>query len=596
MIDRAPGGVKATKGVRREIGWLAVATTLGLALRCWRLDLVSFHYDGAEALAWTCEALRQGRLPLTGIVNSLGFRNPPGLEWVLAPAVALTPDPRAATVWLAMWVTSGAWPMWWLGRRLAGRLGGWVAAVSYLVLPITVFGARSLWAQFLLIPFGAWSLAGAAAYLETRRRCALLVSLALAGFATAVHLSAGAWLGGLVGWCLVEAWRQRHVQGRESRRFWLAVAGTILVVALVLAPSALDALRVRLHPPQVQPAHVAKFGMRAPLPKPWSGRLAEAFGGLFDPLSSVGVTAGIEREWPEGWFVTSRFVDVAMLCFGLVGVGGLLMGARRGTGRWGVGSVRMEAGLARLVLAWLFSVPWVAAVAVAYPNATYFYFGAPAMFAAASLGYCLVIEGGARLVGRMREVGAKFSGRFVGERVRTEGLRGESDAVAEGGAGGAKSSEENIEGRVGRGWTCLAGTCGAAVLAGIYAGLFFVSMRVVDERRWIAGAYYIPLGEQLGLVREFAREGVGRGHIVHLSGPWFQRSYDYLFHEVVGARVGERAVVMEDLALRVHQRARSQFLERALDRVSGSVRWKIFPSLAGARDFANAFYAIAPED
>lgn len=558
-----------------EVAALLVLLVVALALRWWRLDLMPFHYDAAEALARTRETLSLGHPPLTGIVNSLGFRNPAGLEWVFLPAALLSPDPRFAAGWGAVLVVSGVVPLWWIGRRLAGAALGWSWALLYAFLPQVVFSSRDVWAQHLLIPCGAWSLALALRALPseapagTRRRggeTALVGAIALAAVATLVHLCASIWLIGLCGWFV---WRWRATQ-RHGRVVVILLALTILA----LTPSLLDFVQVRLHPPTAKPPHVAKFEALAPPPKALPGRLGEAYAGLFVPLASVATLSGIETVLASGWRQSMRAIDVALLIAALAGLALLILRAgdlrrvRRGEAGRQAGRPSPTRGVVTLVpahalvlVAWLFVAPAVAAIGVRYPNGTYFFFALPALLLLPIVSVGAFLQGLASLVRGKLERGAGLSQACsLSRRVVSGALLGVF-----------------------------------AVLALLYSGFFVTAMKSLERARVVYGSYYTPLREQLGLAREFDRAGIGRGHLVHLGGPWFQRSYDYLLEEVLNVPMRPLAVVMEDFFLRRSQPMRRTFLERNLSRSWGTIRWDVFPSLADARRFADRFYAIPVE-
>jgi hypothetical protein len=580
---------------RLECAGLIALCAVGLALRWWRLDLMAFRYDAAEALARARQTVDLGYPPLTGIVNSLGFRNPAGLEWVILPAVLISPDPRAAAAWIGLLVMSGMLALWWAARQLAGRAGAWAAAALYVFLPQTVFSSRDVWAQHLLIPAGAWSLAfalralagsreaaerasavdqaGRASADESRARAPdvcprvgvprpLLGALALAGVATTIHLCAALWFAGLFVWL---TWFAREGAGRcapatdapprkrPAPEFVLGLVVAVLVV-LALVPSFLDWRAVRANPAPVKPPHIAKFELSAPAPKAFPGRLSEACAGIFDPLSSLQAASGIEKHMPASWQTAARGADVALLLAALLGVGVTVLAAlaRRPSEASPLG---VPSSVARLLVLWIFAPPVLAGAAVRYPNATYFYFALPAVL-------LLVV------------LGVRGAGRAVLHRANAA-------------AGGA--STRLVRAR--RGLTVAA----LALVAGLccfYAIFFVAAMLTVARVRTVNGPYYTPLREQLGLVREFDRAGLGRGNLVHLGGPWFQRSYDYLIEAVLQVPMRPPAIVIEDLLLRRAQPTRQRFIEGTLPRRWGSIRWQVFPTQADAWKFADEFYSV----
>lgn len=576
-VDERPGHSNAKK---IELVALLALFGVALALRWWRLDLMPFRFDAAEALIRTRETLSLGHPPRTGIVNSLGFRNPAGLEWLILPPALLSADPRAAAGWIGVLVASGIFALWWCGWLLGGRSLAWSAALLYAFLPQTVFSSRDIWAQHLLIPLGAWSLAlrlhalqgaksdratgsptnaddeSAAEFPQPAGTSSslpnhfslLLLATALAGVAALVHLAASLWFAALFIATLVHVLK---VPMRHARRN-LALCGILLAGFVCLAaPSFLDWHTVRTNPPQEKPPHVRKFEQMAPPPKALAGRMAEAYAGVFDPLASLQTLVGIEQELPDGVILSTRFTDLALLCLALSGLALCLLAALPQT--ISSRSVPLETQPARLLLAWSFFPPAVTGALMRYPNGTYFYFALGATLLIVCLGARWLVIG---LSSRMRK----------------------------------QTEQAATQPRVARLLPLV-----FALLALLHVIFYVVSMQTLDRVRVVNGPYYMPLREQLGLVGEFDKAGIGRGHLFHLGGPWFQRSFDYLLHELLKVPPRAAAVVAEDTLLRRSQPARLRFVEKSLDRQWGTIRWRLFPTWEEAVEFANAFYHLPLE-
>jgi hypothetical protein len=562
---------------RRDALVLALMASVALVLRWWRLDLMPFRYDAAEALARTREALAMGHPPWTGIVNSLGFRNPPGLEWIIFPAVMLSPDPRVAAAWIGLLIVSGIMPAWRIGYLLGGRPAAWFLALLYAFLPQTIFASRDVWAQHLLIPLGAWGLmfalravlhvhdfgpadasssdapdAASATVPRSATATSLSASVLCAAVATTVHMASILWFLGLLGYGFFAVGRRRHAP-RWRPVLALAGIGALLLVALL--PSLFDWYQTRRFPPREKPPHVSKFEMLAPPPKPIPGRLQEAYSGLFDPLSTTQVLGGIEQHLPPAPLVIVNSVDLLLLAFALGGLARLLLLAapRARPAPADPSALRF----ARLLLTWLLLPPVFVAVFMRYPNATYLYFSMTGLLACVLVGWQGLLE----FLFRLRPPRAAHLPRPAAapaiDRLFVRAMVVPIMCV------------------------CL-----------IYGGFYVMAMDTVARVRTVNGPYYSPLREQLGLVREFDKAGIGRDHLVHLGGAWFQRSYDYLLDEVLRVPPRPAAVVMEDTLLRRSQPERLEFVRRSLDREWATIRWRVFPSLAEAQNFADMFYRI----
>lgn len=552
--------------------WIGVALTAlvcaGVALRWWRLDLMPFRYDAAEALFRARETFILGHPPLTGIVNSLGFRNPAGLQWIILPAVLLSPDPRVSAAWIGLLVAAGVFPLFWLGRRLGGTAVGWATAFLYAFHPQTIFSSRDVWAQHLLIPLGAWALmfAAKACFCCERRSLqptaqesedvlhspltCLVAAVALAAVASLVHLAAAMWLGALMVWAGWPCWIVRSA-GATRRPFVLLLA-ILGVFVLAVTPSLLDWFSLRTSPPTEKPPHIAKFELLAPEPKAFPGRLGEAYSGIFAPLASLQVLGGIEKDLPPTYFCAGRLTDLALLSFALLGLARLLLACTRSPS--GASQEEFPPALAWLLSAWILLPPAFVGLLMRYPNATYLYFALGAVF------LCAVLGAQWLFVGARRVVSAALS---APPNVPAE-RRGPEYVIT-----------------------------GLFFALAVFHVLFFVeAMNTVERVRVADGPYYTPLKEQLGLVREFDRAGIGRNHLLHLGGPWFQRSYDYLLHEVLRVPARSSAVVMEDIRLRRSHPLRQDFVVRNLDREWGTIHWGLFATWDDAKRMADVFYHL----
>lgn len=543
---------------------------LALALRWYRLDLMSFRYDQAEVLFRARETLRDG-LPLTGIINSLGFRNAPGFVWALLPAAVFTPKPETASAWMGILTVSGIWPLWLIARR-ACPSAWWVPCLLYAVMPAHVFSGRSLWAQWLLPPMGMWALlwlliAYDPAERIHRRYFASAAALAMLSAAASVHLAALLYVCVAVAvltsiWLLVASpagdssaietspvARLRSTVGpgmqgeKRSRngRFeqwglrshpvkkWLLVVTFGLLPLISLIPSALDYFRVRSLPPLEKPAHVQKFESLMPEPEPFAGRLRDAFAGQFEQLSSI---AQVQGAWNPGESPVLRAVTTAadLLILGLIFAGiGISLVSLKSPGR--------SARLAGMILITGLVLPTLfAAVAVPRVNATYLALAVPIPLLMAGVSVAVAPH-------RLKLV--------------------------------------------------LVGLLLSASVAHVWFTI--AALHRIDETRFVNGTYYIPLSDQRSMAKKLASRGVSSGRLTHLSGEWFQRSYDYLFREELRASEVSRMplwALIEDINLRRQQPVRADFVKQHAELWQGSVGAILLPSEEEAVSLTNGFYAL----
>jgi len=579
---------------------------LGLMLRWWRLDLMPFRFDAAEALARARETLVHGFPPVTGIVNSLGFRNPAGLQWLILPTALVSPDPRLSAAWIAVLFMLGVWPMVRLGATVGGHWGACMLGIVYTFHPICVFASRDVWAQNLLPTFGAWVLWWVVRA-RTTPPCQTANLLARAfcviSVAAAVHLSAIAWW--ITLWGIAFSLMRQTTRGRDgeassssdphggplsgtpqpqSPRFtiWMRPTLAALVLLLLLLPSALDFFRVQWAPVQAKPDFVEDFERRMPPPKPTTMRVADSLAALFEPWSSVGATGGAAQLLP-GWVVwLAAGVDLVLMLASLLGFVVVLVASVRPSA-----NPALPKDLARILLAWVL-VPTVgAAVFLRYPNSTYLYCALPATF--------LFVTVGLRSVAELFRRGILARASWAKAADRRVVLSESPSAVP-------KNEVYYFEASAPKNPICVRAVVGIglALLALPYLVFQLAIVRELDRAGRVDGPYYIPLSEQVALVQDLKAAGVRSGRFVHLAGGWFQRPYDYLLEWLApsssAASTGAPMWgVAEDLLLRRSRPKCQEFCKRVLRRNRGSVRWDVFPNEEAVVQILNQYSRIPPE-
>jgi hypothetical protein len=173
----------------KSVQWLILAAILALAagLRLGRLGLVEFKFDEATTARSALAIARREQLPTVGMVSSRGPRNPALMSYVLAPALAIAPDPRVAAGWLAFLGTVAVGVTYWLGNEYLGWPVGAFAAAMFAASPWAVFLSRKIWAQNLpLLSLGF--VAALLAVVARKRPWALAGALAAAAGLLSLHL------------------------------------------------------------------------------------------------------------------------------------------------------------------------------------------------------------------------------------------------------------------------------------------------------------------------------------------------------------------------------------------------------------------------
>ncbi len=547
--DPGPSGSKGfqfrpPKPTSLDVVFLLTLGIVALGLRWYRLDLISFRYDAAEALFRARETFSLGRPPLTGIENSLGFRNPGGFIWTILPAALLSPRVELATGWVGLITVTALWPIYRMGRILLPGLAWVLPCAAYVAAPWAVFAGRNVWAQNLMPVFGAWALwtlllARDDSRPPRRRSIAAVVSIAILGFATSVHLSGAAYL--IAAMLLLMSPLRK---GLLSKGSVFGVSTVLVISGALLIPALFDRQHAMAHP-KVKPEHIVKYEAQMPPPPPLLSRVRAGLAGQFGLLSSMDATSGIERQLSPPLTRAASLVDFSLLLLTLAGLTGCALGLRTGTIQVAVTSEmpydtrRSTAAAGRAVLVWLGLPALLGALFVSHLNATYFAPAFPAVLLLAGAGACFLRN--TRAIDQLSLLAA-------------------------------------------------------GLLLVVYSWLFFAGMSAIDRSRFVEGIYYIPLADQERVAWRARQAGVPQGHLYHLSGLWFQHSYDYLHKEVAGTPTDDGGtgpwLVMDDLLLRRRFPLRHEWLEEHLPHSLGTVRYRVVTTRTDAERLANAFYAV----
>jgi hypothetical protein len=519
---------------RAEVVVLLLIAIAALALRWWRLDLVSFRYDSAEAAFRARETLKQGFPPLTGIVNSHGFRNAPGFIYLILPPFLFSPDIRLAVAWNSFLELSGILPLFLLARRRFGKWHWLLPCVAYAFLPMLVAGSRSLWAQNLVPPVGAWALLlldhvrDMAAASKSRGRAGVAL-VAVLGLGMSVHFSCALW----AAFSLAAAWRPL-VKAPLPRRYGIIGAAVAVVCVLSFVPSIMDWNYRRDHPLE-KPEHVLQFEAQMGAPDPAWIRISKTYRGFFDWFASDQAESGAEIEMPTEWLRSVAIGDLIYVVLMLAGIARALVLVMR--------RQHPLAGFATLVLAWAFVPALPGALFISRVNSSYFVCGLPALLLLPAFAIAAIQE------------------KYPANLARALPVAG-------------------------------------LLVAALWLAFYLEFVHIVNTKRFIRGQYYIPLAEQRKTAQALAKAGIRRGGFTHISGDWFQRPYEYLLEQEPGAaqpaRADEPHAVMEDSYLRRDEPIRLQFLQKNFNIRVGSVGILLFPNEEVAQTFLATFWSLPP--
>jgi len=166
----------------------AALLLLALFLRLRGLDTTGLWGDQAFTLNTAMRWVNGGPLPLAANKSSVGFVNPPLIEYLYGAALFLWRDILSVSLLtllggLAAVVVTGA-----VTAQLFGRRAGLWAMLAFAVAPWAVFWSQLIWNQTMVPPFAALALGGLLLYLFDRPRAGYLIgSFAAAAAMIQVH-------------------------------------------------------------------------------------------------------------------------------------------------------------------------------------------------------------------------------------------------------------------------------------------------------------------------------------------------------------------------------------------------------------------------
>ena len=195
-------------------------------------------YEMLTMLLW----VRDGQVPLLGPVSSVpGIHHGAGFYWLLAPGAFLTDaNPVAATATLAVLSVGGVAATWWLGREVAGPLGGHVAGLLMAVSPSAISASTFVWNSNIVAPFAALATAAAWHAWRTRRARWWLLAAVGALFMLHGHLLAIVAVPPLAALLIADVARRP----RPDRATMLGpVIGAVAILAAGYAPTLIHQLR-----------------------------------------------------------------------------------------------------------------------------------------------------------------------------------------------------------------------------------------------------------------------------------------------------------------------------------------------------------------
>ena len=166
----------------------AAILLLALALRLRGLDTTGLWGDQAFTLNTAMRWINGGDMPLAANKSSVGFVNPPMIEYLYAAALWLWRDVLSVSLLTMLGGVVAVAVTGFVTARLFGRRAGLWAMLAFAVAPWAVFWSQLIWNQTMVPPFAALALGSLMLYLTDRpRRSYLVVAFAAAAVMTQVH-------------------------------------------------------------------------------------------------------------------------------------------------------------------------------------------------------------------------------------------------------------------------------------------------------------------------------------------------------------------------------------------------------------------------
>lgn len=175
--------------IRQRYWLIALAIMLiALALRLRGLETTGLWGDQAFTLNTAMRWVNGGAMPLAANKSSVGFVNPPMIEYLYAAALAVWPDILSVSLLTLLGGLLAVAVTGFVTARLFGRRAGLWAMLAFAVAPWAVTWSQLIWNQTMVPPFAALTLGGLLLYLAGRPRAVyLVVAFAAAAAMTQVH-------------------------------------------------------------------------------------------------------------------------------------------------------------------------------------------------------------------------------------------------------------------------------------------------------------------------------------------------------------------------------------------------------------------------
>ena len=204
--------------------WAGLVGVVAIAawLRYSYFGLLEFQGDEAYAANLALQFVKTGKLPLAGLMSSVGVTNPPLFIYLLIPMFAINASPVFVSGCIALLGLAAVVITWYIGRKYYGPVAGPVAGLFFAVAPWAVIYSRKIWAQDFVPVFATATMWAVHSLVLSKKPKAIFWCVLLPLCVVQIHFSG---LALTVAVIAIIAWLRPKIDWR------FAIAG--IVVALV---------------------------------------------------------------------------------------------------------------------------------------------------------------------------------------------------------------------------------------------------------------------------------------------------------------------------------------------------------------------------
>ncbi len=212
----------------RRNEWLGLAAIVALAagLRYAYFGLLEFQGDEAYAANLALQFVKTGKLPLAGLMSSVGVTNPPLFIYLLIPMFALNASPVFVSGCIALLGLAAVVLTWHIGRKYYGPAAGLVAGLFFAVSPWAVIYSRKIWAQDFVPVFATATMWAVHALVLGKKPKAIFWCVLLPLCVVQIHFSGLALTAAVV---VIVAWLRPKID-------WRFAAAGLAAAVVTLAP------------------------------------------------------------------------------------------------------------------------------------------------------------------------------------------------------------------------------------------------------------------------------------------------------------------------------------------------------------------------